>query len=235
MRYFTKEIRRLEQIFSIPFELKTDERTKEFSEDLFKELFEDFKKDVCEYIPPDSEYYDLLPKQTYESNIVYVEKYFPKEILSKVSDIRFLAIQRCTKAIYDEITAFFAKYRALCDKATQDYFEEYKRDFSDAPPPFTQYSLHDCKITSLEWKGKDLVMHLDNSGGLTDRNVVVFEKAEILEKEDGIEGAWWLYDELHKTENGYEFHGLIERYENSEWYDLYFTVACKDIKMHKRN
>lgn len=233
MRYFTKDLQRIEKIFSRPFELKVDERTEKFSESLFNEIYESFKKDVCVNIPSDSEYYNSLPEKMYESNIAYIEGSFPQEILSKVSDIRFLALQRCTKSVYDEITAFIAKHRAIYDKAIKDYQEEYQRNFPKRIPDFAHHTLHDCKVISFEWKRKKLIMTVDNSGGLTDRNVVVFENATILEKEDGVEGSWWLYDELYKTEYGYELHGLTECFENSERKYLYFTVACKNIKMKK--
>ncbi|MBE6654882.1 MAG: DUF4085 family protein [Ruminococcaceae bacterium] len=234
MKYFTKEFQRLEQLIIHPFELKVDERTQEFSENLFNELYDNFKKDVCANIPSDSEYYDSMPKLVYESNIAYIEKYFPREILSKVSDIRFLAIQRCTQDVYNEIMAFLAKHRAIYDKAMQDYREEYQRNFSAREPRFAQYSLHDCKVVSFEWKRKDLIMNFDNRGGFTDRNVVIFKNAKIFEKENGIEGSWWICDELYKTEYGYEFHGLLEHFENLEHKYLYFTVACENMKMFKK-
>ena len=50
----------------------------------------------------------------------------------------------------------------------------------------------------------------------------MFKNAEIIEQDGDLSGAWWLYDEIYKTDNGFEIHALLE---NDEL--MYLTIKCE--------
>ena len=54
-----------------------------------------------------------------------------------------------------------------------------------------------------------MVLELDNSGGFTLIDQVVFKNCDVLTQDGRLHGARWLYDEIYKTDEGYEFHALL--------------------------
>lgn len=76
---------------------------------------------------------------------------------------------------------------------------------------------------------KDIVMHLDRSGGFTDFNTITFAAPEILKQEGSIVGSTWLYEELYQTENGYEAHILFAGEGMPE-----LIICCNDIIVEEK-
>ena len=105
-----------------------------------------------------------------------------------------------------------------------ELMEAEKREFGDEMPEFTKESFHDCEITALEKDGGDIVIRF-NTGGFTDCKGVIFKNAEIVEQDGELEGAYWLYDEIYKAENGFEIHALLTGEDLK-----YFTVRCEDTE-----
>jgi len=52
-------------------------------------------------------------------------------------------------------------------------------------------------VTAFAVRKKDIVMHLDTSGGFTDFNTIA---PEILKQEESLVGRTWLYEVLYQTE-----------------------------------
>ncbi|MFJ7666635.1 DUF4085 family protein [Lysinibacillus sp. NPDC097195] len=55
---------------------------------------------------------------------------------------------------------------------------------------------------------------LDNSGGFTDVDEVTFENFHLIKQDGLLENTWWLYEEVYKVNNQYEFHALLENGKN---------------------
>jgi hypothetical protein len=58
---------------------------------------------------------------------------------------------------------------------------------------------------------------------------VTFKKAKILEQEGELIGAFWVYDELYKSKNGYEIHTMLAKYGGKRQECIYLTLDCEDV------
>ena len=53
-------------------------------------------------------------------------------------------------------------------------------------------------------------MLLDNTGGFTNIDEVTFENFNIIKQDDLLKDSWWLYEEVYKVNDKYEFHVLLQ-------------------------
>lgn len=90
-----------------------------------------------------------------------------------------------------------------------------------------EFGFHDCKVTELI-VDRDIIMRFDIKGGFTDKNKITFVSSEIIKDDKFIVGSVWIYDELYRTEHGYEAHMLFASDELSE-----LIIRCKDIVIKK--
>ena len=166
----------------------------------------------------------------------------PGKILEKVADIRLLALGICTEEVYRD----FADYRALCQKWTEKTMKEAwnMRRCQGLEDAWTgEHSLHDAFVLSLNREGEDLIIEFEvedpeerladireNDPELLEEmgeahflfpeiKAIRFRDAEILKQEQPLENAWWLYDEIWRTEEGtFEIHALLWR--NDDLFEL---------------
>jgi len=152
--------------------------------------------------------------QALQHNVKNLERNLPDEILQKIADIRVLALNRASADIKKEITAYCKANEKAVESATKAYWKEYKKNFRDGEPAFTEkFNFHDCKVISCRKKGKDVILTLDNSGGFTTVSQIIFKNCSILKQDKPLHGVWWLYDEIYKTNGGYEIHVLLQKNE----------------------
>lgn len=213
-------------------ELKiAEESSRSRFEDIFDQLdfpdLEEYNKAREEFSPPKYDPEDLKVKfaKAQEYNIELLENSLPEYILEKVADIRVLALDYCTSEVKWLIENFCNENEEKTERAMDELMKAEKREFGGKMPEFTKESLHDCEITAVENVGGDIVIRFDNSGGFTDCKGVKFKNAEIVEQDGDLIGAVWLYDEIYKTENGFEIHALLAGEELK-----YFTVRCEDTE-----
>jgi len=55
-----------------------------------------------------------------------------------------------------------------------------------------------------------LTLFLDNTGGFTNIVEVNFENFNIIKQDDLLEDTWWLYEEVYRVNDTYEFHVLLQ-------------------------
>ncbi|MHC1694943.1 MAG: DUF4085 family protein [Eubacteriales bacterium] len=165
-------------------------------------------------------------KQSFRYNIKHLERNLPNEILQKIADIRVLALNHASADIKKEITAYCKANEKAVESATKLYWNEYKKNFRSGELAFTEnFSFHDCKVISCRKKGKDIVLILDNSGGFTAINQIILKNCMILKQYTPLHGAWWLYDKIYKTNDGYEIHILLQKNELVD-----FIVIVTDVE-----
>ncbi len=165
-------------------------------------------------------------KQSLRYNTKHLKTNLPENILQKVADIRVLALNRASAEVKKEITAFCKENDKSGKDAMKAYWKDYNKTFKRRKPDFAEnFNFHDCKIVSYRKKGSDLLIGLDNSGGFTGINQIIFKNCDIIKQDKSLRGAWWLYDEIYKTDNGYQIHVLLQ---NKELID--FTVNVKDVE-----
>ena len=108
-------------------------------------------------------------------------------------------------------------------------FNEYNKHWysiADKVPAHIKenYNFHDCAILKMTKCGNDIVFELDNSGGFTNINKIIYKDAEILEN-NFVDGCYWIYDEMYLCDKGYECHIAVDG-ENG--YD-YITLQASDV------
>ena len=167
-------------------------------------------------------------KQALQHNVKHLERNLPGEILQKIADIRVLALNHASADIKKEITAYCKENEKAVESATNAYWNEQKNSFKNGEPAFSEnFNFHDCKVISCRNKGKDTVLTLDNSGGFISISQIIFKNCSILKQDTPLHRAWWLYDEMYKTDAGYEIHVLLQK---KELIDFIVTVTDVEYK-----
>ncbi|WP_434401615.1 DUF4085 domain-containing protein [Planococcus sp. 11815] len=107
-------------------------------------------------------------------------------------------------------------YERRMDDLNERYQQHFESIKSELPPnavEVVENGLHDAVVLSVERPAEDqLVLTLDCSGGFhyfTDVRFT-FEGVTYSNIPLNFEGAWWLYDEIYKTEDGFELHTLFD-------------------------
>ena len=99
------------------------------------------------------------------------------------------------------------------DEEYQQHFESIKAELPSNAVELVENGLHDAVVLSVERPSDDqLVLTLDCSGGFhyfTDVRFI-FEGVTFSDVPADFKGAWWLYDEIYKTEDGFELHTLFD-------------------------
>ncbi|WP_416144124.1 DUF4085 family protein [Planococcus koreensis] len=100
----------------------------------------------------------------------------------------------------------------LSDRYKQ-HFESIKVELPPTAVELVENGLHDAVVLSVERPSEELlVMTLDCSGGFhyfTDVRFT-FEGVSYSDIPADFKGAWWLYDEIDKTEDGFELRTLFD-------------------------
>ena len=165
-------------------------------------------------------------KQSFLNNVKRLKSSLPDEILRKVADIRVLALNRASASVKNEIAAYCRANKRAAERAMKTYYKEYQKNFKNGEPEFAKnFNFHDCKVISCRKRGNDVVITLDNSGGFTDLNQIIFKDCLIIKQDIPLHGAIWLYDEIYKSDNGYEIHVLLLKKELID-----FIVTTADVK-----
>lgn len=156
------------------------------------------------------------------------EKNLPMELYKQIADPRVFALGYSTKEIIQQlkqisrINEIKVKQR-LVDFSAAQQAENIPENIR------TQFGFHDCKVLSVE-KKKDIIFHLDPSGGFTEDNRLIFHDAKIIQEDKAIDACWWIYEELYKTKDGYEAHMMFADETNST---IELTIVAKDITVDK--
>ncbi|NMO94934.1 DUF4085 family protein [Paenibacillus lemnae] len=221
--------------------LKVSKKAEVFSEEYFQKLYnseekvwlqlqEDVSKVEFEDVVPDEVQAVFDPeqekknfKQVLQHNVRHLTKSLPDDILHQVADIRVLALNRASADVKKQITAYCKANKQTVQSTAAAYWKEYKNNFKKGEPSFAeQFHFHDCKVVSSRRKGKDLVLTLDHSGGFTAISEITFKNCSILKQDTPLHGAWWLYDEIYTTKDGYEIHVLLQK---KQLIDFVMTVS----------
>lgn len=165
-------------------------------------------------------------KQALRYNVKHLKRSLPDAILQKVADIRVLALNRASADVKKEIAAYCKANEKAVESATNAYWKGYKKRFKNDKPKFAEkFNFHDCIVSSCRKRGNDIFITFDNSGGFTDVRQIILKNCSVLKQDAPLHGAWWLYDEIYRSKNGYEIHVLLQKKDL-----IYFIVTVTDIE-----
>jgi len=91
-------------------------------------------------------------------------------------------------------------------------FEEIKKKLPSQVLELHTKSLHDGEVLIFSSSESTITLIIDGTGvGWYETNVkLTFSDVEKCSIPEQLEGSWWLYDEIYKTETGFELHVLFD-------------------------
>jgi Protein of unknown function (DUF4085) len=96
------------------------------------------------------------------------------------------------------------------------------------------FGFHDCTIIKSVRNDKSLTFILDKKGGFTNINEVTFENINIIKQDDLLEDSSWLYEEVYKVNDKYEFHVLLQN-RKMDLIDFIISATQVSFKNNKKN
>ncbi|MCY9591065.1 DUF4085 domain-containing protein [Paenibacillus chitinolyticus] len=147
----------------------------------------------------------------------------PDELSSRIADMRVFALGYCTREVLRELKQLSKENKKRMMLVMDEYGQAQQAE--NIPEHIrSQFRFHDCRVTELT-SGKQIVMRLDTQGGFTNSNKVTFDAVdEIIRQDEHILGSYWIYNELYRTDCGYEVHILFSGEGMPE-----LIIRCADI------
>jgi hypothetical protein len=220
MKYMTKE-RNEKEISRFIMDLEVIEKNEKNTEEIFQEQY---IKTMNKMMKKLSENYDEEVFESFFKGCLSIAKhFFDKKTLSKVSDIRLLALGKVFEEEYD-----FIEKEIVEKDAHQAYSRYFKTIENELPSRIkNNLGLHDCIVTDIIRNNDKLIIEVDSSGGFVNIKNIVFEDYEILEEElDFIRGLF-MCEEIYVDNNQYELHTLIYVPKKNRF--GYFTIKAQNI------
>lgn len=152
----------------------------------------------------------------------------PPELLQQIADMRVFSLGYCTREVLNYLKRLSKENKKKVDSVLSEYS---KAQQSEQIPCIIRerFGFHDCVVTELT-VGKKVVMRLDIRGGFTSFNMIAFTASEIIKQDERIVGSTWIYDELYRTERGYEAHMLFGAGEGLKE----LIIRCNDIVIESK-
>jgi len=225
MKYFTKEWYELCQKTSFHLLLEEENRAETFSEAYFQQLYRDerskwlhLQEEVASLMQTNGTKEpfnkDHATKQFDESimyNQEHLKKSLPDTILNQIADLRVFALNKATHDVIEAVTQFCEDNKRAVDM-TMDHYRKYYAEASLSMDRelVENFGFHDCTVIKSIRNDKSMTLLLDNTGGFTTIDEVIFENVTIIKQDAGLDNSWWLYEEVYKVNNRYEFHMLLQ-------------------------
>lgn len=147
----------------------------------------------------------------------------PEDLSSRIADMRVFALGYCTGEVLHELKHLSKEN----EKRMMQVMEEFgQAQLAENIPEHirSRFRFHDSRVTELT-TGKQVVMKLDTQGGFTHFNKITFDAVDkIIRQDEHIVGSYWIYDELYRTDCGYEVHILFSDKGMPE-----LIIRCADI------
>ncbi|SOC27523.1 uncharacterized protein DUF4085 [Ureibacillus xyleni] len=239
MKYFTKDWYELCQKTSFHLLLEEDPQAQHFSEEYFQQLY---NAELHRWLDTQEEIHHCLVteyghKETFDRdkekeqfhdvllyNLAHFKRGLPETILNQIADLRVFALNKASRDVLDAVTKFCEENDRIIDKVSGDFRKYYQEASKSISKEIVEnFAFHDCIVIKVVQNGNSLTLHLDTSGGFTDINEITFENMNILKQDDVLEEAWWLYEEVYKVEDKYEFHVLLQN-KNMELIDFIISA-----------
>lgn len=255
MKYFTKEWYELCQNTSFHLALEEEKQAETYSEEYFQQLYNaelqswlDLQEEVAS-IMKDSESINtndntdyLFDKEKgikqFSDGFIFnqeqLKRKLPDAILKQIADLRVFTLNKATKEVINDVTHFCEGNRMSVAATGESYIRYIEKSSNILDKQiFEKLRFHDCKVTQLVQKDTTLTLFLDNSGGFTNIDEVSFNYFTIIKQEGSLEDSWWLYEELYRVHDQYEFHVLLQN-NKMELIDFIISADHVSFKSNKR-
>ncbi len=129
-------------------------------------------------------------------------KFYPAEILDMVADERVFTCRVAAREVIEQMYRIEEesgrRMREISGKMRKRE-EALKEKFSEDIPKY--FDFHDVQVKALRWEENNLIIELDEHCNAREVKEVRLHDCRIESMDEGIEGAYWLYDELYMTED----------------------------------
>ncbi|MFJ5770160.1 DUF4085 family protein [Psychrobacillus sp. NPDC093180] len=233
MKYFTKEWYELCQKTSFHLLLEEENQAETFSEEFFLHLYNTelntwlnlqeeidsiMKNNETVNTDDNNEYEpfnrDKIIEQFHDGfihNQEHLKRELPETILNQIADLRVFALNKATRPVMNAVIQFCENNERSVTATSEDY-RKYIEEASNTLDKeiIKRFRFHDCTIIKSVQNDMSLTLFLDNTGGFTNIVEVNFENFDIIKQDDLLEDTWWLYEEVYKRNDTYEFHVLLQ-------------------------
>ena len=236
MEFFTKEWYHLCQDSGYHLLLKPRPRTAAYSEPYYRALYSGklgaalkLEREVCALTgdPFRPEEFKAAFRREHLEQVERLRRALPREILEQAADLRVLALDAATPEIIAAVTRWCEDNRRRAE-AVMEAYQTWADQVRPLVGPEIQdgFSFHDSQVTAVERSDGRLTLFLE-PGGYSEVRQVDFLRPRILENDGDLEGACWLYGEVHPAEGGNEYHSLLWK----EGRTLCLTVFAADLRL----
>ena len=169
-------------------------------------------------------------RQTHQRRVEELRRFLPQEILDQVADVRVLALDVSTQEVKEAAARWCQENRRQAEQVFQACMDWRKQVRPQVGAQLQdRFSFHDSKVTKVERTPDRLTLFLED-GGYSPVSRVDFLSPQILEEDERLEGAVWLYEEIHPAQGGNEYHAMLWR-EGDQL--LYLTVFAKNLRLYE--
>ena len=226
VKYFTKDWYELSQQTGYHLGLKEESRAETFSESYFQELY---STELSRWLHVQEEVAFLMQESygtgepfepseatrqfqvAFKQKLELYKRVLPGTVLDQIADLRVFALDTAAPDVIQAVTRLCEHNERSVRAATENYTKYFQEAFVTMENEIVQhFGFHDCTVKKSILNDNTLTLWLDNAAGFTDIDQIIFENAEVLQHEAGLDGAWWLYEEIYKANDKYEFHVLLQ-------------------------
>ena len=210
-----------------------------FSEPFYQELYQEAQKKHLDLMrkvaalrrePFQAEREAEQFRQTHQRRVEELRRFLPQEILDQVADVRVLALDVSTQEVKGAAARWCRENRQQAEQVFQACLDWRKQVRPQVGAQLQdRFSFHDSRVTKVERAPDRLALFLED-GGYSPVSRVDFLSPKILEEDEGLEGAVWLYEEIHPAQGGNEYHAMLWQ-EGDQL--LYLTVFAKDLRVYE--
>ena len=170
MKYFTKEWYNDSLVADMCFQLRKTEKAAKYSDKFYEKLYAVEEKAYIRYrkhelkVLKQSKTADEMKEEFRQStitNLEFVKKNLPEEILKDIADVRILGLGSVTDEMHTKITKYCGRLHSKCKSAERHYEEESDEAFavidgktskilSDLAGAELMSINHDAEITTFE-------------------------------------------------------------------------------------
>ena len=128
------------------------------------------------------------------------------------------------------ILKYFTKewYANGCEDSEENQnYVQYVQKY--LPRWYNDFSFHDSKILDVKEIDNLMILNMEFDDFQHTKYQLKLYDPKIIEY-CKLKNSWWLFDELYINENCFEFHIMVNDFEDSSIYRC-FTAECSDIKL----
>jgi len=233
MKYFTKDWYELCQKTGFHLSLEEEKQAETFSESYFQQLYNSELHNwltLREEIDSMDFNKEEAAEQFHTSfmvNQMHLKEGLRETILEQIADLRVFALYKATRNVINAVTHYCEENEKDIKTVSKNY-REYRKQASKllGEEIFKNLCFHDCTIIKSINNDKSLKLLIDNSGGFTNFDEVIFENFSILKQDGSLEDSWWLYEEVYKVHDTYEVHVLLQ---NRDMGLIDFIISAEQI------